>query len=114
MKKVLLNYGDYVAYADDLDSGLADLLKQAQTGVPTTEPPTTTNPSPPTGSDALTAAVVKIDKALADLKAAQASGDFTKYGQALSELQAATAEYDKARAALGKGTVSPSPTSPGG
>ena len=34
MKKVLLNYGDFVAFADDTASGIADLLSQAKNGVP--------------------------------------------------------------------------------
>src|SRR5258707_13373127 len=47
MKKVLLSYGDYVAFDNDIASGIADLLKQAATGTPSTPaPPPPTNPSP--------------------------------------------------------------------
>jgi len=114
MKKVLLSYGDYIAYDDDVASGIKDLLNQAKTGSPTTTapPPTTTGPGTTTGtSPALTSAIGQINKALANLKSAQASGDFAKYGAALTELQKATAAYNKALKAL---NASPSPSaSPG-
>jgi uncharacterized membrane protein (UPF0182 family) len=109
MKKVLLSYGDFVAYTDTLDEGIASLLAQAKTG-PTTgqqPPPTTTNPT----NSAISAAVAKINTALNDLQRAQTSGDFAAYGSALKELQAAIDEYNKAKSAV----PAPTPTaSPGG
>jgi uncharacterized membrane protein (UPF0182 family) len=134
MKKVLLNYGDFVAFADDTASGITDLLKQAKSGVPSTTPPTTpTNPSPsasatspptappttvsPPGagnSAALNAAVLQINKALADLKKAQQDGAFAAQGQALEELNNAIAAYEKALNSTGSpappGTLTPTPT----
>ena len=128
MKKVLLNYGDFVAFADDTASGIADLLSQAKNGVPSTTPPTApTNPSPspsatasPTApsptpsapgtanSAALAAAIHDINQALADLSKAQKAGDFSAYGAALQELNNATAAYEKALNSSG----SPPPASP--
>ena len=46
MKKVLLNYGDYVAYDNDIASGIKDLLAQAKAGAPTTTVPPTDDESP--------------------------------------------------------------------
>jgi len=126
MKKVLLNYGDYIAYDDDVASGIKDLLAQAKAGTPavTVPPPTGTSP-PPTGtsppttgtSPAITAAVNQINKALSDLASAQQSGDFQKYGAALDELKAATAAYNAAVKAAGaaatpKPTATATPTTP--
>ncbi len=112
MKKVLLNYGDYVAYDDDIASGIKDLLAQAKLGAPTTTaPPTGTNPptgTSPTGtSPAVTAAVTQLNKALADLKAAQISGDPAKYGAALAEVQTAVTAYQAALKALPSPSASP-------
>jgi uncharacterized membrane protein (UPF0182 family) len=116
MKKVLLNYGDYVAYDDDIASGIKDLLAQAKTGAPTTTVPNTTPPptgtNPGASSPAVTAAITQINKALADLKAGQISGDPQKYGAALAELQTAVAAYQKALQALPNPTGTPTPTAP--
>jgi uncharacterized membrane protein (UPF0182 family) len=139
MKKVLLNYGDFVAFADDTAGGITDLLSQAKKGVPSTTPPTTpTNPSPsasatspptappttappttvsPPGagnSAALNAAILQINKALADLKKAQQDGAFAAQGQALEELNNAIAAYEKALNSTASpgppGTPTPTPT----
>jgi len=125
MKKVLLSYGDYVAFDDTVAAGITDLLNQAKTGPPPTVPPTVTPPSPQpsvspsspqassppsnAGSPALNAAVAQINKALADLRKAQQSGDFAGQGQALQELNNAVAAYEKA---LNSRDGSAPPTSP--
>ncbi len=110
LKKILLAYGDYVAFADSLDQGISDLLTQAKSGQPTVNPPVTGGGG--TNTDAVSAAIDKINTALSDLKKAQESGDFEAYGKALNELQAAIADYNKAKSA---GTPAPSPTAtPGG
>lgn len=49
-------------------------------------------PAPPAGDVA--AAVAELDSALAALQAAQSSGDFAAYGQALDRLQKAVAAYE--------------------
>jgi len=102
LRKVLVAYQKYVAYADDLTSGLESLVQQA-TGQSGNPPPTTGNPPPTTGnpptSGALSDAVAAMDKALADLKAAQASGNFEAYGKALQALTDAINRYNQIRAA---------------
>ncbi len=127
MRKVLLSYGDYVAFQNDVASGIADLLKQAAAGPPaTTNPPPSTNPSPsappaPTPSSpapsasgpntaALNAAIAQINAALRDLSNAQKAGDFTAYGQALQKLNDATAAYEKALNSTGSPAPPRSPT----
>src|SRR6185437_2645934 len=102
LRKVLVAYQKYVAYADDLTSGLQSLVQQAtgQTGTPPTTgnpPPTTGNPPP--NSAALNDAIAAMDKALADLKAAQSSGNFAAYGKALQALTDAINRYNQIRAA---------------
>lgn len=110
MKFVLLNFGQYIGFAATLPDALKSLLSAAGTapsnpGAPS--PPQTGNQPPTTGNAAMNAAIVKINKALADLKAAQTAGDFAKYGQALQDLQAAIAEYQAAQAAA---SATPSPS----
>ncbi len=127
MKKVLLNYGDYIAYDDDVASGIKDLLAQAKTGTPTTtvtppagtgtpapstSPSTGATTSPPSsgGSAALTAAVNQLNTALSNLSAAQKSGDPEQYGTALAELKAAVAAYQSALGTTSPPTTAPTPT----
>jgi uncharacterized membrane protein (UPF0182 family) len=109
LRKVLVAYQKYVAYADDLTSGLESLVQQA-TGQ-TSPPPTTGTPPPTTGnppsSGALNDAIAAMDKALADLKAAQASGNFEAYGKALQALTDAINHYNQVRAAQ---SANPSPS----
>lgn len=74
---------------------------------PTNSPPVTTPaPGGGTGVDpAVAAAAERIQQAIDDLRAAQKSGDFDAYGQALQELNDAIDAYEKARAA-----ASPNPS----
>ncbi|MHC3367951.1 hypothetical protein ACYAFX_11535 [Rhodococcus aetherivorans] len=51
-------------------------------------PPPTAPPAEPT-PEQLTAAVLELNSALADLRDAQRTGDFTSYGAALDRLQRA-------------------------
>jgi uncharacterized membrane protein (UPF0182 family) len=103
LRKVLVAYQKYVAYADDLTSGLESLVQQAtgQSGPPpnTGNPPPTSGNPPPANAGALNDAVVAMDKALADLKTAQASGNFEAYGKALQALTDAINRYNQIRAA---------------
>ena len=130
LKQVLVNFGQFVGFGETLPAALASLQRAAKAGQPSAGTPTTPgtptpNPSgspsasptptpstsspPPTSSAALDAATAAIDKAIADLKAAQQLGDFTAYGKALQELNDAIAQYQRARA----GTATPSPTPSG-
>jgi uncharacterized membrane protein (UPF0182 family) len=127
MKKVLLNYGEYVAYADTVDAGIKQLVElgkrpatgtgsnpgSGQTGTDTSPTPTPTpsvsgSPSPgaPVSSD-LAAAAAKVQKAINDLRAAQVSGNFTAQGQALDALDAAVKEFEAVQAKLNSPTPKP-------
>lgn len=81
-------------------TGSAATAPSAEPGAepPPTEPAPTNGgvapppPAPPAGDVA--AAVAELDSALAALQAAQSSGDFAAYGQALDRLQNAVAAYE--------------------
>jgi uncharacterized membrane protein (UPF0182 family) len=108
LKYVLVNFGQYVGFADSLQGALTQLLNTARSGgaTPPTGPPPNANQPPPSQTNAeVDAATQRIDKALTDLKSAQQSGDFTKYGEALQELNDAITAYQQARQ-----SASPSPS----
>ncbi|WP_432835224.1 UPF0182 family membrane protein [Dactylosporangium sp. CA-092794] len=115
LQKVLVAYGPkYMAYADDLASGLEQLVKQVtgQVPVPQTDNPDQNQPNPPTtsnqpGTPEVQAAIANMNKAIADLKTAQQSGDFEAYGKALKALQDAIGQYEAATKAAG---ATPSPS----
>ncbi|WP_245784436.1 UPF0182 family protein [Geodermatophilus amargosae] len=120
LRKVLVNYGGRVGYADTLSEAL-DLVFGAGAGAtatdsddagttpdteeptPPTEPTTPTEPTPPpadggTGSDpTLDQAVQDLDAALQRLEDAQRNGDFAAQGQALEDLQRAAEAYEAAK-----------------
>jgi uncharacterized membrane protein (UPF0182 family) len=126
LRKVLVNYGDRVGYADTLGEAL-DQVFGAGAGqsandsgndpappddgaTPTTPASPTTPPADGGGtpSDAgMEAAVADINSALDDLSAAQRSGDFEAQGRALADLQAAVEAY---QAAQGSGAPRRRPT----
>ncbi|WP_432985867.1 UPF0182 family membrane protein [Dactylosporangium sp. CA-233914] len=114
LQKVLVAYGPkYMAYADDLASGLAELVKQVtgQAPVPQTDnggntDPNTGNQGANQGTPQAQEAIAAMNKAIADLKAAQQSGDFEAYGRALKALQDAIARYEAATKAA---SAPPSP-----
>ena len=116
LRKVLLSYGKYVAYADNLQQGLDQLTAQAAG-----QPPTTTGTNPPPGgqppSGALADAAARVRKAIDDVRNAQKSGDFEAYGKALKELDEAMKAFEDAQKAAqatpapgGSPSASPSPS----
>ena len=115
LQKVLMSYGaggTYVVLADSLKQGLDQLVaqgKSAQTTNPGTSPPTTGTNQPPVLTGQLAQAAADLDKAIADVKSAQQSGDFAKYGQALQALDVAMTNFQNAQKAAGVTT----PTTPG-
>ncbi|MGK5445621.1 UPF0182 family membrane protein [Micromonospora sp. URMC 105] len=130
LQKVLLSYGDggsYVALADNLTDGikqLVDLGKRAGQGAP--PPPGGTPPPPPGGADPppltgeLAAAAERVQTAIAEVKAAQTSGDFERYGRALKALDEAMTAFQQAQqtgrpapAPSGSPSGSPAPTPSG-
>jgi uncharacterized membrane protein (UPF0182 family) len=126
---VLVSYGPKVGYGATLQEALDQIFGAGtgeatttppQAGQPTTTPttptttPTTTPPNTGGGNAALDKAVTDIQSALAKLRAAQQSGNFTDQGAALAALDAAAKEYEAAKTAA-PGTSTPPPSSqPGG
>src|SRR5262249_20249990 len=92
LQRVLLNFGDRTAFAENVQAGIAQLVG---TGAPpVVQPPGNV---PPTGNAALAAAAAKINQAIADLHAAQQKGDFEAYGKALAALEQALKEWQAAQ-----------------
>ena len=119
LQKVLLSYGDggsYVTLANSLKDGikqLVDMGKQAANGNPPTGPGANAPPSdtqPPPLSGQLATAAAKVQAAIAEVKAAQQSGDFERYGRALKALDDATNAFLAAQ----KGATAPPAPGPSG
>jgi uncharacterized membrane protein (UPF0182 family) len=120
LARVLVSFGGRVGY----DANLAKALDQvfgpgagaAASGTParggaTANTPATPATPAPTGTAAQAAAAAEISNALAQLKAAQSSGDFAAQGQALAALDAAVKKF---QAAQGATPAPATPASPGG
>ncbi|WP_409331813.1 UPF0182 family protein [Trujillonella humicola] len=131
LRKVLVNYGGQVGYANTLSEALDQVFGTGAGDVavdsddagtepdPEPEPPANGTPEPTPGDDPTTApppppagggngATPELDQAVADLDAAldaladaQRSGDFSAQGQALANLQQAVEAYQAAQAAAG-------------
>ncbi|MCG5439686.1 UPF0182 family membrane protein [Micromonospora foliorum] len=136
LQKVLLSYGDggsFVALADNINDGIKQLVEQGKKAGQGTSPPPTTggNPTtptpapsgtatptpaptatpspgtpPPTGD--LAAAADRVQTAITEVRAAQASGDFERYGRALKALDEALTAFQQAQQAAGAPSGSPS------
>lgn len=130
LRKVLVNFGGQVGYADTLAEALDQVFGAGAGEVatdsgdaPTTPddgeetPPASPSPSPtpaPTPDDGgngaptpdLDRAVSDLDDALSALADAQRSGSFAQQGQALEQLQAAVEAYRAAQEAAG-GSATP-------
>jgi uncharacterized protein len=116
LRKVLLSFGNQVAFEDTLEEAL-DSLFAAQGGIDGdgggTEPP------PPSGEPvdqnaALADALDDAQQAIADAEEALKAGDFTAYGQAQADLQEAidrAVEAQRAGGTSGGSSPSPSPSS---
>ncbi|WP_232797145.1 UPF0182 family membrane protein [Blastococcus atacamensis] len=122
LRKVLVNYGDRVGYADTLSEALDQVfgagageaaadndVDDGDTPEPVTPAPTTPPSGPPADGGASPPAP-GLDQAVADMNAvlgrladAQRSGDFAAQGQALADLQRAVEAYQAAQAAGGGG-----------
>jgi uncharacterized protein len=137
MRKVLLNYGEYVAYADDLPSGIRQLVEAGKRPPPATgqqgdsgqtpppsPPPSasaTASPTPPPATPSappgavppdLSAAAAEVQQAIDAVRQAQASGDFEAYGRALGQLDQAMKNFEAAQARVGQAGSGPGPPSP--
>ncbi|MFC5942137.1 UPF0182 family protein [Micromonospora harpali] len=129
LQKVLLSYGDggsYVVLANNLTDGIKQLVEQGKQAVEGgTPPPTGGTPPPGDGSNAppltgeLAEAAAKVQSAIAEVKAAQTSGDFERYGRALKALDEAMTAFQQAQqaaspAAPAAPSASPSASPSGG
>ncbi|MER6592984.1 UPF0182 family protein [Micromonospora purpureochromogenes] len=123
LQKVLLSYGDggsYVVLADNITDGIKQLVDQGKrAGQGTTPPPGGTPPPPPGGvnppplTGELAAAAERVQTAIAEVKAAQTSGDFERYGRALKALDEAMTAFQQAQQTAGPApTPSGSPSAP--
>ncbi|MFD0967720.1 UPF0182 family membrane protein [Plantactinospora endophytica] len=120
LQRVLISYGDggqYVVLANSLEEGIKQLVEQGKKAgaeTPTTPPPPTDgspNPTPtptappptstPQFTPELAAAAAKVQTAIGEVKAAQTSGDFERYGRALKALDDAMTEFQNAQRAAG-------------
>jgi uncharacterized protein len=117
LQKVLMSYGDggtYVVLADNLKDGLQALVDQGKqaasgSGNQGNQGGTGTTPPPATLPAQLAAAATELDKAIDNVRTAQQSGDFAKYGAALQALDAAMAKFQAAQqASAGASTTPPS------
>ena len=124
LRKVLVGFGDKIAFEDTLQEAL-DTVFAGESGVdtgevtpppggtPTPTPSPTGTASPGTGDNAaLRAALADAQKALADAEAALKANDFAAYGEAQARLEdaierAVAAESSGSRSGSG---ASPSPT----
>jgi uncharacterized protein len=135
LQKVLVAFGDQIAFKDKLSDALDTLFgpgagqsaPDQNAPPPTSVAPTGTSPpaggsspppgtSPPTGTGtppggaAVGSAVTDLDAALTELTAAYKSGDLSRIGAAQGALQKAVTEYQRARTA----TPAPPTSSPPG
>ncbi|MFI5832527.1 UPF0182 family protein [Micromonospora sp. NPDC051300] len=124
LQKVLLSYGDggsYVVLANNLSDGIKQLVEQGKRAGSGTPPPPSdgggtpppsggnNNATPPPLTGELADAAGKVQSAIAEVKAAQASGDFERYGRALKALDEAMAAFQQAQAAA-NGSANPAPS----
>ncbi|WFE42208.1 UPF0182 family protein [Micromonospora sp. WMMD998] len=121
LQKVLLSYGDggsYVVLANNLGDGIKQLVEQGKRAGSGTPPPSNdddnnpppsggNNNTPPPLTGELADAAGKVQSAIAEVKAAQASGDFERYGRALKALDEAMTAFQQAQAAA-NGSAAPS------
>jgi uncharacterized protein len=121
LQRVLLSYGDggsFVVLAETLADGIKQLVEQgkkAAAGAPppaqggTTPPPPAQGENPPALTGELAEAATRVQTAIAEVKAAQTSGDFERYGRALKTLDEAMAAFQAAQRAAAPAPV-PSPS----
>ncbi|MGW0502733.1 UPF0182 family membrane protein [Micromonospora sp. NPDC003241] len=137
LQKVLLSYGDggsFVVLADNPADGIKQLVEQGKRAAEGNPPPATEEPpageEPPPGGEEPTptptpteappltgdlgVAADRVRAAITEVRDAQASGDFERYGRALKTLDEALTAFQQAQQAAGTNgpapTGSPSPT----
>lgn len=115
MQKVLLSYGQYVTLADSVEEGLQNLVDREATiadqaeeppdgetppasppASPPATPPDSPEPDPAEPPAGAEEALADLQAAMDELEAAEASGDFVRYAQAVQDVQEAWAAYEQA------------------
>ena len=114
LRKVLVSFGNNVAFEDTLDEALASLFADqggnpAEGGGTTTPPPSGGG----TGNTALERALQDAQEAIAAADKALAEGDFAAYGEAQKALENAINRAVAAEQAGGSASPSPSPSPSG-
>jgi len=124
LQKVLMSYGDggtYVVLADSLKQGLDALVQQGKQNPNQGQSGNNSGNSGNNGNNGnsppaqlnteLAQAAAEVDKAIDNVRTAQQSGNFAKYGEALQALDAAMTKFQAAQqAAASGGTVKPTPS----
>jgi uncharacterized membrane protein (UPF0182 family) len=105
LQKVLVGFGDSIAYEDTLPDALNALFGKG-TSQPTAPPTRGGTGSPATSTD-LAAAVRAINTALGELSTAQQKGDFAGIGKAQADLAAAVKQFQDAQAKAAAATPKP-------
>jgi uncharacterized membrane protein (UPF0182 family) len=127
LQKVLLTYGDggrYTVLADSIDVGIQQLVEKGEQSPPpppgedtetppggegpTPTPTPSTPTTPPSLPDDLAEAADRVEAAIAEVRAAQASGDPARWGRAIVALEEAMRNFENAQRAAG-GSPSPAP-----
>jgi uncharacterized membrane protein (UPF0182 family) len=122
LQRVLLSYGEggnYVALAPTLEEGIEQLIAAGRGQAPPPpagegdQPPPegdqTPPPPPPLPGD-LAEAADRVEAAIAEVRAAQASGDPERWGRAIVALDQAMRGFEAAQRAANGGGGGPSPT----
>ncbi|WP_181445104.1 UPF0182 family membrane protein [Micromonospora endophytica] len=132
LQKVLMSYGDggsYVVLADNVADGIEQLVEQGKQNPnapppaaeeppadgeePSASPSATPSATPPAPTGDLTAAANQVQAAITEVRAAQASGDFERYGRALKALDEALTAFQQAQQAAGGAAPSADPSPSG-
>ena len=118
LQKVLISYGDggsYVVLADSLRDGVKQLVEAGRKTSAERQPtPENQQPTPPSAenqvplSPQLAEAVARVQAAIEEVRAAQASGDFERYGRALKALDEAMTAFQQASGGTPGGSAPPS------
>jgi uncharacterized membrane protein (UPF0182 family) len=113
LRKVLVSFGNDVAFEDTLERALDSIFEEQGGVTPPSEPGGETPPPSQSGDEnaALAQALSDAQQAIQDAEAALTDGDFAAYGEAQKELQDAVDRAIEAqRAGASTPSASPSPS----
>ncbi|MGW4501637.1 UPF0182 family membrane protein [Micromonospora sp. NPDC004336] len=117
LQRVLMSYGDggsYVVLANNVADGIKQLVEQGkQAATPGAPPPAGGTPpagTPPALTGELAEAASRVQSAITEVRAAQTSGDFERYGRALKALDEALTAFQQAQQAAAAPTPGATPS----